>query len=233
MTHRTITLYCKNYIVPEISSSPKAETNIKNNYMEVVDFFQNFEENFYKEHVSKIFIECISGDNLPIHFFFCREVAVRYGLTVEFTNMKNKFIVTKDTPEDWFDICEYDINDKRSEYGPDYIDITAEEAKHGIWLCRNLMEWNQDNLIHSIRGDWWRTQHSYFKSYDEYKKWSMNLYQNIFLNQRKLFHYSTVLQNYNETLTEEDVARFEKKSLEKIKQFSLENGDDEDSPDEQ
>lgn len=61
----------------------------------------------------------------------------------------------------------------------------------------------------------------------------MNLYQNIFLNQRKLFHYSTVLQNYNETLTEEDVARFEKKSLEKIKQFSLEKGDDEDSTDEQ
>ena len=73
MAHRTITLYCKDYIVPEISARPKAETNIKNNYMEVIDFFQNFEENFYREHVSKIFIECISGDNVPIHFFFCRE----------------------------------------------------------------------------------------------------------------------------------------------------------------
>lgn len=221
MIYREITLYCDDFPVPEINGNPKADYNLKSNYIEVVGFFNRFSEDFIKQHVKKIYLEYLSGDNLSIHIFFCREIAFRYDATVIFKTKYNDYIITKDTPEDWYDICEYDImNHPNETLGPGYIDISPEEAKRGLWIANTIIDSNHSTLTSAIQGDWFNTQRNYFKNYDDFKKWAFECYANIFVNQRKMFYYSMLLKKFGTQLTQKDISNFEQKALENFDKYS-------------
>ena len=156
-SERDVIMYLKSSVAgcSEIHSVVKSNENHNSAYTEVVRHLISF-DNKLMESVKEVFIESIAGDSIENHYNFCKKVAEYYDLICSF-NVKNfKICISKDTPDDWFDLCIDDCysdaaknKDGSLVFGPGYVDISDEDLKERAWSCRQLIDYT-NSLIQII-----------------------------------------------------------------------------------
>ena len=226
---RTVILYLdsSNASCNEISSVIKSNENHKSTYSEVVRHLFMFDKKLMKS-VREIFIESIAGDSIENHYLFCREVSEHYDVVCSFRVKNFKILVSKDSPEDWFDICIDDCYadgaknpDEQFVFGPGYVEISDDDLKERAWSCRQLIDYT-DSLINleittvDNKSDEY-VWHSHFKKYDDFYKWSLFRYGLIFKYTRRLTHYVKMMNERNITLSNEDIEKYKSVDIEYIK----------------
>ena len=217
---RSVILYLdsSNKSSREIHSVVKSNENHKTTYSEVVRHLFSFDKKLMSS-VREIYIESVSGDSIESHYSFCRDVANHYDIICSFIVKNFKICISKNTPDDWYDICIDDCYadaakkpDEFLTFGPDYVEISDEDLKERAWSCRQLIDYTESLITIEIttvddkRDEYvWR---SHFKKYDDFYKWSLFRYGLIFKYTRRLTHYVKLMTERGLSLSKEDIERY-------------------------
>ena len=188
-------------------------------YVPEITFFRSSNETFLKNDVSEIYIELLPGEHPASHHSFCKSLAHTFDVRVRFTFDGLDFVVEKNTPDDWWELCIEDAmvyhterpNELKS-VGPNYIEIPTDLLKKNLWLCSMRVTELEDVIDRGIEYDYpeknmgWRTE---FGSYLEYRKWNIERFTEIFIFKRRVKRYVDILKMRNESLEDEDIAKYQ------------------------
>ena len=172
------------------------------NYSVIEKFISGYQETLYKRKIEKIFIECLYLENIQEHFIFCRNCAIKCKVPFV-TGFNGVYLqITEKTPEDWLDISfsdAYSSNERKCKiFGPDYIELSAEQLKMNIFLSKKIIEQFEELITNTL-------QHpEQYRDYKTFTEHGTETYKNIFTEQHKMMIYYNRLKKLGEEYTEED-----------------------------
>lgn len=218
-TIRQIILYTDEANSVELSYSVETYPNSAGRgfYMDEIYLISEWSEDYIKEHVKKIFVGMVDGDEASSHYLFCRDIVRTYSVPVVFNLEGLDILITKDTPDDWWDMSLEDAiqlhrdNPEVKQVGPYYVNLTGTLLKKSLWLCSIRITTIQDVINKGIQLDYPDLPHTWrdeFKNYAEYRNWNTEKYTEVFVMQRRIKRYCDLLRDQNDSLTQADVAMF-------------------------